>query len=370
MQTLNGYLVPALGVSLSLAAACATVPKPQELVELEKLAQTKGIAKAKKTQPDLINASMTSRTLSTEAWEDEELELSKYYASLGQVQAQTALRKEAQAKTRQSIEKTDKKINSSETYAAKLDKEIAELNEKLALYGQLDEKTTAAKTQATLSGQIDEAAAAIAAAEAMNAATFAEKELAEAKTQLVTARESRNQQKLDAAAQAAGRALIAAKQAQVLAAPKFKDAQTKANVAERDAALQRELAMTGGVEPKLKRVGTVKQVVLPVLAAFKPKAGEMVEARASLVSRIGAVLKKFDDYKVIVNGFTSYRTRKSERYSMSQTRAQDAANRLIAAGVASDRVAVSGRGAEELANRRRYSNDNDRVEISVVLKGN
>ncbi len=367
-------------VTLSLASVgliavfagqgCATVPKPQELATLEKSKQAKEVKTVRKTQSKLVAKSDASQEEATKAWKKKKLDTSRYYARLGQVQLDTALALQAQKDAKAEIKRVAEASKTSGAKVAELDGALASVNEKLALYEKIDQKDGAFAAHGTLAERIDAAVAAVDEAAKVNADKYAQAPFTQAQTELVAAREARTLGNVAQAQKSAEAAIIAAKQAYTIAKPQYNEDAAKGNVAERDAAIQRDLAAVAGVSPKLRQVGSVRQVAVTIQSAFATKGTEITSARAPVVMQVADVLKKHPEYKVLVVGFTSFGVRAADRYSVSQTRAQNVANYLVQAGVDRKRISASGRGAEEFVDKRKFNNANDRVEIIVVLKSN
>ncbi len=355
-------------VALFAGQGCASVPKPQELATLEKAKQAKEVKAIRKTQSELVAKSDASQEEATKAWKKKKLDTSRYYARLGQAQLDTALALQAQKDAKAEIKRVAEATKASGAQVAELDDALASVNEKLALYEKIDQKDGAFAAQGTLAERIDAAVAAVNEAAKVGADKYAKTPFTQAQTELVAAREARTLGNVAQAQKSAEAAIIAAKQAYTIAKPHYNEDAAKGNLAERDAALQRDLATIAGVNPQLRQVGSVRQVALSIQAAFAKKGTELTSARAPVVMQIADVLKKHPDYKVLVVGFTSFGVRAADRYSVSQARAQNVANYLDQAGVDRKQISATGRGAEEFADKRKFSNANDRVEIIVVLK--
>jgi outer membrane protein OmpA-like peptidoglycan-associated protein len=165
----------------------------------------------------------------------------------------------------------------------------------------------------------------------------------------------------------AGMAASKANEAHAAARGPYTQAQANANKQARNQALQRDAAAIAGITVKLKTVGQTQQVVLPVLDLFKRRKTTPRSEKLSVLNAVGELLKKYPSYPVIINGYTSSRVRRSQRYAVSQGRAQQVANHFVSMGQPLKRFAVAGRGAENPV-ARRWSSANDRVEIILLFQ--
>ena len=357
--------------------ACATTPKPQELVALEQLRQGERFADAEKKQAQLIAESTQAHTKSIEAWEDDDLELAKHWATVGSIKLRTALALLDQTQAREQVAQATAQMKQLGDEQATLAQKIKEADEKIRLYEQLAMARSATKERelqlseaqqkSEAQKKVANAQLALKMADSVDAATYAKATYALAQELVNKATAAL---KADAAAEAtssAGLAKSKADAAYQAARPRYLEARQTASRQAQNQALQKNAAAIDGVTVKLKTVGQAQQLVLPVTDLFKRRATTPRGDRITIINAIGALLKKYPSYPVIINGYTSYRVRKSQRYAVSQTRAQKIADHFVTMGLPLKRFAVSGRGTETLI-ARRYSSVNDRVEIILLFQ--
>ena len=359
----------AFGVSAT-AMGCGHAPKPQELVTLESMRQGDAYDKVLKTQAQLMKESEEFYTKANEAWEEEELETSKHYALLGTIKLRTALTLQEQITTQQQSKALAAKAKGLEEEYADLKERIRNAEEKAGLR----EEIVATKAEAELKGElanaqqkINEARIAQKQADSVEAKKYAPDTYAQLEALLSQASAAVSSGDAVSATKAADQAKARADAAYSASRPLYMKARKESDVKAENDALQKEAASIAGVTPTIENIGQTQQLVIPILGLFKGKGTEMLAEKEAVVTALGQLLAKHPRFHVIINGYTSYKVPTPQRTSISQSRAQTVANKFIALGVTSDRVAASGRGVEKLANKRRTSNVNDRVEVQIIL---
>ena len=367
---------------------CAIIPKPQELVDLEAMRETREYRRAEEDHPELIDESKAAQKKSVTAWEEEEIDKAKHWATLGTIKVRTALAIMNQKVAKEKAEAGRKELTEVQQEEEAVAAKISETEEQLALVAQLAEARKAARNKeaalkaklteaqqreaaqkrlAEAPQKVGEADVALRMAETVAASEYAKNDYNSAQSLLAKAHAALKANKATDAVAMAGLAKTKAEAAAATARPKYRAAKQTAARQARTQALQKDAASIAGVTVKMKTVGQTQQLILPVPNSFKrrktsPK-GEMV----ATFTAIGELLKKYDDYPVIVNGYTGYRVRRSQRYSVSQARAQAVANLFVAQGVKFKRMAIAGHGASNLI-ARRWSTINDRVEIVILFQ--
>jgi outer membrane protein OmpA-like peptidoglycan-associated protein len=378
-------------IALIVAAAlvgCATVPKPQELLDLEVMREAKDYEDAKDKQPDLTQESDDAHKKSVGAWEDEELELAKHWALLGTIKLRTALSLIKQETARQRMEAARKELAQVTEEHQDLTAKIKETDEQLELVAQLSAARKAAKEkEAALSAKlteaqkreqeqkqlaeaqkkVGEAELAMKMADTVEAAKYAKTEYATAQSLMVRAKAALKAKNASDASATATMAKTRAEAAYHAARPKYLAAKQDAERKARNQALQKDAAAIGGVTVKMKSVGQTQQLIMPIVDLYKRANATPRPRKMTTLNEIGNLLKKYPEYPVIVNGYTSYRVRRSQRFAVSQARAQQVASHFVSMGVAFKRMAVAGHGSENMIGRR-YSRINDRVEVVILFQ--
>jgi outer membrane protein OmpA-like peptidoglycan-associated protein len=375
MRRISHCQVPLWAAVLLLG--CATVPKPQELVAYEAQRAGEPAKIAEEEQSALVAESDRAHERSLEAWEDEELELAKHFATLATIKLRTALTLIAQQQTQKRMAEVKKQLAQVRARQAKLDQQRAEVEEKTRLYEQLAMARSATKERelqlseaqkkAEAQKKVGKAQLALKLAETVDAAKHAKTSFQLAQTMVNQALEALKNGDSANAAATAEMAKAKADAAYEAARPIYQKEQQTASRQARNQALQRDAAAISGVTVKLKAVGQTQQLVLPVLNLFKPRSTTPKPEMSGTITAVGQLLKKYPDYPVLIEGHTSYRVRRNQRYAVSQARAQAVANQFVAMGLPLKRFAVSGRGAEKLVGRR-WSTENDRVEITLLFQ--
>jgi outer membrane protein OmpA-like peptidoglycan-associated protein len=371
-----------------LLVGCATVPKPQELLDLEVLREGEQFKEAQDKQAELIAEAEEAYKKAVTAWEGEELEDAKHWSHVGSIKIRTALTLIAQQATRQRIEQAKAQLGQTQATYADLSAKIKEADEQLRLHGELNAaKRAAANKEAKLKAELDEqkrkqeeekrlaeaqqivakAQLAVKMADTVDAATYAKSDYSVALTMLKKAEAALKVNKASEASAMAEAAKNKAEAAFAAAKPKFSHAKASAERKAKNQALQKDASAIAGVTVRMKTVGETQQLILPVPNLFKRYKTTPRGEKMGILNAIGALLKKYPGYPVIINGYTSYRVRRSQRFAVSQARAQQIASHFSTMGVPFKRFAVSGRGAENLI-ARKWSRLNDRVEVIILFQ--
>jgi flagellar motor protein MotB len=356
-----------LGVVLVLSVfGCAHVPKPQELLDLSTLREGKDYAAARDKQPELVKQSDDSYWKAVESWKDEDLDLSKYWSVLGTVKLRTALSILKEEVDRQRVTNARKQLVELKAQARDLRTKIADADEQLRLHAKLDSaRRNASETDAQK--RVTEAQLALKMADTVEAAKYAPTEYGIAQTLLTRAEAALKEGKSNEAVDHSGLAKSKAEAALALARPQYVAARRTAERHARHQALQRDAAAMDGITIRMKAVADTQQMIVPVLNLFRRSEAAPRPDKIALLNEIGALLKKYAEYPVVINGFTSSRVRISQQYSVSHARAQQVANHFVSLGVDFKRMAVAGRAAEEPVGPKR-STANDRVEIVILFQ--
>ena len=371
MKRLCSMIALAAGVAL---VACATIPKPQELLDLEVMRDAEEYQDAHEMQPDLAQESDEAHAKSLSAWEEDELDLAKHWALMGTIKLRMALSLMGQEAARQRLVATKKELAAVSARRADLAAKIKETDEQLDLVNQLAAarkqhraELTEVQKREEAQKKVGEAQLALRMADTVDAKTHARNDYATAQSLLAKAQAGLKSNNTSDAIATAQVAKSKADSAYHAARPKFqavkKDAQRKVT----NQALQRDAAAIPGVTLKMKTVGDTQQLLLPVVDIARGRGATLRPRKIATLNAIGALLKKYPAYPVLVNGYTSHRVRGSNRYSVSHARAQAVASHLITMGVDVKRMAISGFGAEHRIGRKR-SRINDRVEVVILFQ--
>jgi outer membrane protein OmpA-like peptidoglycan-associated protein len=386
-------------ITTAALVACATAPKPEELVSLENMRQQERYELAQEQQETLIAEAEEAYTKAMEAWEDEELNLAKHWATIGTIKVRMAQTLIDQKEARQDIKEIQGElVETRETYAD-LSQQIEQAEEQLRLHDALVQaKKAAAQKEARLAAELKEKEAklkqklteaekekeqqkrlaeaqkkvadaqlALKRAETVEASTYAKGEYQVGKSLLEKAEAALKAENATDASTSADMAKTRAEAAYAAAKPKYLEAKETASRQAKNQALQKDAAAITGVEVKLQTVGQTQQLVIPVPYLFKGRRSKIRDEKVGTLNEIGELLKKYDGYPVILNGYTSHRVPRRQRYAVSQARAQRVANHFVSMGIPYKRFGITGKAAEDLI-ARRYSRLNDRVEIVLLFQ--
>lgn len=388
------YLMTMLVTSL-LIVGCGTLPKPKELLDLEELREGKQYQEAEAKQGELIGEGDSAYKKAIETWEDEELEQTKHWALLASIKVRTALTIIAQAAAKQRIALAKEKLGEMKTIHAQLVEQDREADEQLRLHGEikaarksaaakeaaLKEKEAALKQKLTQAQKekeqqaklaaaqkvISDAAVALKKAETVQAATHAKGVYGVAAALLPKAQAAHKEGKASEANSIATAAKAKAEAAYTAALPLYMKARKGAKQQAMNQALQKDAAGVPAVTMRMKTLGQTQQLILPIPNLFKRSKTTPRAQKMAILNSIGALLKKYPGYPVIINGYTSYRVRRSKRYTISQARAQTVANHFVAMGVPFKRMGITGRGVEQMI-AAKYNALNNRVEVIILFQ--
>src|SRR4029077_16589260 len=142
----GALLFPAL-LSLALAAACATPPKPRELESYELLRKSNNIVDAGKKSPDLVAGAEKLADKSREEWQSNDLEDSRRGAIMANIKLKTALALMEQEQLKAKIQNLSAEQAKAEEEASDLSEKLANETEKLALLQKYVEARKAADAE-------------------------------------------------------------------------------------------------------------------------------------------------------------------------------------------------------------------------------
>lgn len=362
-------------------AACGPGEKTTEFKELERILQDPNAAKVK----DAPGASKPYREarqfrrLADEAWDEGNDELSREYAILGTLRYRTAEAMADQVAAKERLDAANTKVLETNPEIEALSQERIKLANEV---GQLTQTVEAAKlrrdamvqqqnmamgqsnqgeTRSTIIARVRDAETAQKQAEAVDAATHAPEKFNRALNMLKSVRTLLDQgQTNDQMLQQVTEATTLFAQARVEAQPAYNTQVAKTNPEERRAALRADATAKIGSENVFAET-TGARLVLPEL--FATGSSAIQEGRRAFVTDTAALLTKYDEFTVFIEGYTSKAGNATENLGLSQNRARAIRDALVAAGVDANRIETRGYGQD----RPRYADDarNERVEIVV-----
>jgi outer membrane protein OmpA-like peptidoglycan-associated protein len=366
-----------LAVLVALAiSACATPPKPPELDALEQLRKDPAVEAASKRNADLVVGADGLLKRAREQWESNDLAEARHSALLGQIKLKqmVAVSEQDQARKRAAAADAESKLLAEER--ARLDKDLAGLNEQLTLLRKLQEATqqlTTEQKRAAAADRIADAELAIKTADTVNATSHAKGLYTEAVDALSKARQELAQGNFPAAQSAADAASFKANQATAAAKPMYEQETQSAQNRARAEALARDAAGLAGVSVRREARGPLQRLVIPLAAErlFTRRETSIASNKEATLDPIADILKKYPTYPVQVVGHTDNRGRSGEQLAFSLARAESVFSALVLRGVDAKRMVVSGQGATEpIADNRTAQGRaiNNRVEIVFLYQ--
>ena len=370
----------ALAVAIGVGACGGTPPRPAELVALDELRALPDAEGAAQQSPDLVGDSDQLRRRADGKWKSGSLDEAKRLALMATVQLKTAIAQFRHERSRKQLADLDKKLNVRSRERARLEKELGQLQEQVALLEEL--KSTRAKAaadkealntklsreqqKAEVDKRISAADLAIKNADTVEAARHAADRYKAALETLARARVELDKGDLAAAAADADKAAQQAQQAFETARPKYEEAAQAEAGKVRDEALARDAASIGGVTVRLERKGDITRLRLPLIGLFKGKGTTIRADKAHVIDAIAKLLTKYPTYPVQITGYTDNKGKREQLIERSQARAQSVFVTLIQKGADAKRFVVSGLGPDSpiVDNKSRSGREaNNRVEV-------
>jgi outer membrane protein OmpA-like peptidoglycan-associated protein len=390
-----------------LAIGCATPPKPRELDTLEKLRMDPDMPAARKRAPDLCKKADKSFEVATNKWQSNDLNESVNAALMGQIFYRHALSLADQDKSNARIANAEDALSTTAEEQEKVQKELDDTNEKIALLNKLrheqtlrqveegqkneemkaleaqmaadkksnEEKLAQEKLKAETTDKISEAELAMKTAETLNAPKYAPElyksaaeTLARAQTELQTGQMQQAQTSAAIAKKTAGEAAAAAKPAYE------RDSQAAENHKKADA-LFADASVIPGIKARRDVRGSLQRVILAIPAdmLFVKKQTVIAPGKDAVLDPIAALIKKkdYESFPVQVIGHTDSRGGVTSLLALSAARAQSVFNALVTRGVEVKRMMASGQGGSEpIADGRTAAGraSNHRVEVVFLYQ--
>jgi outer membrane protein OmpA-like peptidoglycan-associated protein len=381
------------GLLLSLVAglaACSTPPKPPELEAFEKLRSDPTSDAAAKRNPDLVSSADRLLARAKDEWQSNDLEEARNSALLGQIKLKHALALFEQERARKRMAAADAETQSAEDEYARLQKDLASLNEQVALLKRLGDaaserqklaqqltdeqkKANEERVKAGASDRIQDAELSIKTAETVNAGTHAKVPYSAAMDNLARARTEFGQGNFQAAQTSAEMAKLKATEATAAAKPIYEQEAQAAENKQRAEALARDSASIPNVMVRREARGSLQRLVIPLQSErlFVKRETTIAPGRDVVLDAISGVMKKYPAFPVQIVGYTDNRGRAGEQLALSLARAQSVFSALVVRGVEAKRMVVSGQGsAEPVSDNRTPAGraQNNRIEIVFLYQ--
>ncbi len=361
--------------TLFLLSACASAPKPAELESLERLRAQANLAAAQKRSPDLSRDSESLYSKSRGEWQSKNLEESRRDALMSSIELKTAVALVEQDSARARVKAADGDLQKAEADYTQVAKELATMNEQIALLRKLGQaQATVATEKAKLDEEQQRAAArdkvtaaelALKGADLVNAASYAKDLYASARDGLERAETEMKQNNFTAAQTSAEIAKSKAEEAAKAARPEYEQSEQHKTDKARDEAFTRDASAIPSVQVRMERRGDMQRMVLPLRSLFSKHSTALSGGEPTL-DAVAALLKKYPAYAVQVIGHTDSRGKHGELLALSLARAQSVFSALVSRSVDPKRLMVSGQGPDEPVTDNKSASgreQNNRVEV-------
>jgi outer membrane protein OmpA-like peptidoglycan-associated protein len=370
--------------------ACGTPPKPPELEAFEKLRASPAVSAAAKRNPDLVKNADRLLVRAQKEWKDNDLEDARNAALMGQIKLKHALALSEQEEARRRIAAAESQTRKGEEEHARLQRDLAAVNEQVALLTKLQEaaderqrlaqqltveqqKASEERLKAGASDRISDAELAIKTADTVNAATHAKAQYGAATDNLARAKQEFQKAQYQAAQTSAEMARVKAHEAVAVAKPLYEQEAQAAENRARAEALARDAAAIPNVTVRREARGSLQRLVIPLQSdrLFTRRETTIPAGRDATIEPIANLMKKYASYPVQIVGYTDNRGKTGELLALSLARAQSVFSALVLRGVEAKRMVVSGQGgAEPVSDNRTVAGraQNNRIEIVFLYQ--
>jgi len=387
-----------------LAVGCATPPKPRELDALEKLRMDAEMPAARKKAPDLCKKADKSFATATDKWQSNDLNESVNAALLGQIYYRHALSLADQDKSNARIANAEDALAATAEEQEKVQKELDDTNEKIALLNKLrheqtmrqveegqkneelkaleaqmaadkkanEEKLAQEKLKAETGDKVSEAELAIKTAETLNASKYAPELYKSAAETLARAQAELLAGQMQQAQTSAGIAKKTADEAAASAKPSYeRDSQAEENRKKADG-LFADASRIPTVKVRRDVRGSLQRIIIAIPAdrLFVKKQTVIAPGKDSVLDPIAELIKKkeYQSFPVQVIGHTDSRGGATSLLAMSAARAQSVFNALVTRGVEVRRMMASGQGGSEpMADGRSAAGRASNYRVEVIF---
>jgi outer membrane protein OmpA-like peptidoglycan-associated protein len=377
--------------------SCALKPKPSELEALEVLRKSPSAGLATKRAPALVKSADELLQRSQAKWRSSDLSESVDNALMGQAKLKHAIALVDQDSAKARIAKAEDDLDAINEQQEKVNKDLADMNEKVGLLKKLNEKSAALATEtaqaeqerkalaaqmeadrklaadkAETADKLSAAELALKTADTVQAASYAKAEYAAATDTFHRAQGEMQQGNFRGAQMSADIAKKKAEEAVAIARPIYIEKSNADENRARADMLTREASAIAGVEVRRDARGALQRIVLMIPAdqLFTKKQSVITPGRDALLEPIATLMKKkeYQNYSVQIIGFADPRGSSSALLPLTLARAQSVQTALMSRGVDSKRVMATGQGGAEPIASGKDRNRNNRIEIIFLYQ--
>ncbi len=373
---------------------CATPPKLNEIVALEKLRDDPMLSDPDRKAFDLLAAADGLLIQSLAEWDRRKLYEARRDALLGQIKLKTAVAiLQAEASSRR-ISEMEGELAVARDEQSHLDEQLAAAREEVALlqrWGAV--KASVAQEREAMSGErkkladqladakrradaldgLRRAELAVKTAETVEAPRFAKAKYDAAVGMLQTAHTE-----YDAGhwGEALARTAMAESEARASldeARPAYEKAARSMSAGARDRALEADATGVPGVTVRLARAGDLQRLVLVLHGLFTDGKTTLSPEGGKALDAVKDLLAKYPSYPLQLTGYTNNQGKPDDLIALSLARANAVYWALVTRGIDPKRVSVDGKGpANPLADDSTASGreQNSRVELSILYHAN
>ena len=377
----------ALGAALALGPACGQAPKPEELNELDRIWADPNTQKVR-TIPGAqryFEQAYDLRLKARQAYEEGDVELAREYAIWSKLKYRTAeaLAEQHEAKARvEAANARVREINPTLQARNQARNELTQAVKTLEMQVRVAEKRKAdeeARLAALRSGNasgnggaVDDAAlrqqlntklqltqTQRQAAEQFRASEFAPAPFNQADNLYKSVQAGMSGDIDTSMLQSLDQAIALFKRAQTQAKPRFEDWKIKQQPEVRNATLLQQARKNFGAD---YAAGEPNGARIILTSLFDAGESNFALGTDAMLKALLALAKEYDEYELLIEGFTSKKGNATENLAVSQNRAFAVRDYLQGKGIDKSRLTTRGQGEDRI----RYPSDaskNDRVEV-------
>ncbi len=316
--------------------ACASVPRPERLVQLDSMMQDPAqIEAAQKAAPELFERSQTYYAKASQAYEDEEMEKTEHYTEVAELTFLACLEQAKIDRLNAEIQNSEERLSTAERIKSEQDERHARYEKRVARMTRIvDLESSKAEREKMMAEERREAdvksflirvAGNIDTAEALEAEKVDADGMVKAKDHLAKAETALAAKNFDLARQTAAKADTLALAAAGKARKKMAAQSAElGQLSERQALFEQALTVGANAVKRENR-----GVVITLHDLFASGKNEVLPDRAGVLKKIAELAAKYKSYPVVVEGYTDSRGASAANLALSTGRAQSVVDFLV-----------------------------------------